>query len=411
MPARLNLRRPTVAVNAALAAALVAGGGWAYQILAGSAAAQGAAAAVRTVPVSQGTVTKTVTADGTVQSARTATADFVTGGRVTAISVHVGQLVKKGQVLAKVDPAAAQRSLDAADADRSAADAALSRAKAAGTDTSAAASAVAQAQVAVEQAQAAVDGCVLTAPMSGTVTAINGTLGGSSSGTGSAGSGTGGSGTGASGTGSAARSGGSGSGQNSTASASSSGFIALADLTSLQVSAGFAEADATKLKEKQAATVTWNALAGTRAPATLSAIDPSATTSNNVVTYGVTLHLGTVPSGARVGQTVTVSVTTGTVADAVYANSAAITTVGNRHTVTVLADGQRRLQPVETGLVGDTTTQITSGVQVGQQLVLPATATGTNTGNGFPGGGFGGPFGGPGGGGLRTGTRGIGRGQ
>jgi macrolide-specific efflux system membrane fusion protein len=39
------------------------------------------------------------------------------------------------------------------------------------------------------------------------------------------------------------------------------------NLSRLQVTADFAEADATKLKEKQAATVTWNALSGTTAAA------------------------------------------------------------------------------------------------------------------------------------------------
>src|SRR4051812_6891335 len=100
MPARLNLRRPTVAVNAALGVALLAGAFWAYQILSGPATTQAANASVRTVPVQQGPVTKTVTADGTVASANTASASFVTGGTVTAINVHVGQLVKKGQILA-----------------------------------------------------------------------------------------------------------------------------------------------------------------------------------------------------------------------------------------------------------------------------------------------------------------------
>ena len=109
MPARLNLRRPTVAVNAALAVALVAGAFWAYETLSGPDTPKAANASVRTVPVQQGTVTKTVTADGTVESASTATASFVTGGTVTAIDVKVGDVVKKGQVLAKVDPADAER--------------------------------------------------------------------------------------------------------------------------------------------------------------------------------------------------------------------------------------------------------------------------------------------------------------
>jgi macrolide-specific efflux system membrane fusion protein len=173
----------------------------------------------------------------------------------------------------------------------------------------------------------------------------------------------------------------------------------------LQVTAAFAEADATRLKEKQAATVTWNALSGTTAPATVTAIDPSATTADNVVTYGVTLTLGKAPAGAKVGQTVSVAVTTGSVQDVVLVSSAAVTTAGNRHTVTVLTGGRQETRTVEIGLAGDTATEITSGVEAGEQVVLTATST-TTGGNqgGFPGGGGfgGGPAGGggfPGGGG------------
>ena len=187
------------------------------------------------------------------------------------------------------------------------------------------------------------------------------------------------------------------------------------DLTKMDVTASFAEADATKIKEKQAATVTWNALSGTTAPAKVAAIDPSATTSNNVVTYGVTLSLDKVPAGVKVGQTVSVSVTTGSVADAIFVNSAAITTVGSRHSVTVSANGAQEQRQVEIGLEGDQATQITSGVQAGEQVVVTTTSTttGSNGGGQFPGGGFGGIQGGPAGGGgnFGGGNRGGGGGR
>jgi macrolide-specific efflux system membrane fusion protein len=382
MPARLNLRRPSVAVNAALVVALVAGAFWAYETLSGPDTTTAANASVRSVPVQQGTITKTVTADGTVGSASTASASFVTGGTITAINVKVGSVVKKGQVLAKVDPADAQRTLDAAEADLDAADDALTRAQDASSDTSSAENAVEQAKLAVAEAEAGVTGTVLKAPMAGTVTAVNGTLGSSSSGTGSSSSGSGSQGGGSS----------TSSSSSSTSSSSSSGFIEIDDLTKMQITAAFAEADATKLKEKQVADVTWNALSGTTASAKVTAIDPSATTSNSVVTYGVTLTLDKVPTGAKVGQTVSVSVTTGSVADAVYVNSAAITTVGNRHSVTVVTNGTQETRQVEIGLEGDEATQITSGVTAGEQVVLK-TSTTTTTGNqqggfgNFPGGG------------------------
>jgi macrolide-specific efflux system membrane fusion protein len=106
MPARLNPRSPSAAVNAVLVVALVAGAFWAYETVSGPDTVKAADASARTVPVRTGTVTRTVTADGSVASAETASASFVTGGTVTEIDAHVGQVVKKGQVLAMGDAAA-----------------------------------------------------------------------------------------------------------------------------------------------------------------------------------------------------------------------------------------------------------------------------------------------------------------
>jgi macrolide-specific efflux system membrane fusion protein len=129
-----------------------------------------------------------------------------------------------------------------------------------------------------------------------------------------------------------------------------------------------------------------------------------------VVTYGVTLSLDTVPTGAKVGQTVSVAVTTGRVQNALYVNSAAVTTVGNRHTVTVLSDGRQETRQVAVGLQGDEATQITSGVQPGERVVLRTTSTTSGTGTGFPGGGGFGTFGGAPGG-TFGGNRGAGGGR
>jgi len=368
-------------VNGLLGAALIGGGLWIYSSFdSASASSDGAATGTRTVPVTQGTVTATVSASGSVRSASTATADFATPGTVTAIKVKVGDTVKKGAVLATVDDTAAKRQLTAAQDDLDAAEDALDRAADGDTagDTGSAQAQVDQAETAVDEAQAAVDGTVLTAPMAGTVTAVNGTLGSvaSASGGGAAGS-------------------------------DSDAFITIEDLGTLEVTAAVAEADATRLKAGQAATVTWNALPDASADATLAAVDPNATTENSVVTYGVTFSLASVPDGVRAGQTVEVSVVVGRAENVVTVLSAAVTSAGNRHTVTVDENGQHVARAVEIGLEGDQTTEITSGLAVGEQVVVTVAAgSGTQNGTGgFPaGGGF--PGGGvavPGGGGFRGG--------
>jgi macrolide-specific efflux system membrane fusion protein len=106
--------------------------------------------------------------------------------------------------------------------------------------------------------------------------------------------------------------------------------------------------------------------------------------------------------------TADVSVVVQTATNTLELPSAAITTTGPISTVTVLANGVKKVTTVTTGLVGDSTTQIKSGLKAGEVVVEPvasvsaASSTGTSsTGGGFPGGGGGFPGGGggfPGGG-------------
>jgi macrolide-specific efflux system membrane fusion protein len=378
------LRRPSTAVNALLALLIVGAGFWGWALLRDtSETTRASASGTRTVLATQGTVTRTVTADGAVASASTATATFTTSGTVVAIGVKVGQTVAAGALLARVDATDAKRDLELAQANLEAAQDALDRAEDAGTDTDNAANAVTEAELAVDEAEAAVAGTRLTAPMAGTVVAVNGTLGGSSSGSSS----------------------GSAGGSSSGTGASSGGFVDLADLKKLQITAAFSEADATELKEGQSATIVWNALQNAETTGTVVAVDPTATSEDSVVTYGVTISLPNPPDGAKPGQTVTVGVVTGSVENAVMVNSAAVTTTGNRHSVVVVdAAGRQEVRQVQVGLEGDDAAQITSGLASGERVVVPTGTTTTTTttnmrgGSGFPGGGGAPPAGGGNGG-------------
>jgi macrolide-specific efflux system membrane fusion protein len=414
-PRRPTVGRPTVVVNATLALLLAIGAFLSYRTVAVADTVTTTPGAIsRAIPVTQGQVAASVSASGTVQSASTAAANFVTAGTVTEIDVKVGDTVKTGQVLAKVNPTTAQEQLTAARANLTSAQQSLNRTQsAAQADAASIASAqaqVAQAQNSVNSGQRAVDGTTLTAPMEGTVVAINGTVGGSSSGGSSSGANSsGGSSSGGSSSGGNA-SGGSGSGAGgsnsgtTTSSSASTGFVRLADLTKMQVSAPFAEADATKLKVDQAATVTWAALSGARTTGKIATISPTATTQNSVNSYAVTVSLDSLPAGVRIGQTVTVGVTVAQADDAVRVPAAALRGTGQRHTVDVVsADGKHETRQVEVGVQGDQFVEITSGLEPGEQVALSLpSSTGTGT-TGRSGGGFSGGGGLQGGGGNRGG--------
>jgi macrolide-specific efflux system membrane fusion protein len=116
--------------------------------------------------------------------------------------------------------------------------------------------------------------------------------------------------------------------------------------------------------------------------------------------------------------TANVSVVTASRDNVVEVPSAAISTAGGQSTVTVRVNGKDQVTPVQTGLKGDGTTEIVSGLNDGDQVVMsvgvvsgnsnPSGRTGTQTRTGtFGGGGFGGA-GGFGGGGFVGGGGGRG---
>ncbi|WP_405087254.1 efflux RND transporter periplasmic adaptor subunit [Microbispora sp. NBC_01389] len=382
---KLSTKRRTLVINGVLVVLLLGGIAAAWASLGGDSSA---GAAPPTTRVTRGTVLASVSASGSVESARTRALSFGTNGTVRTVLVETGDRVKKGQVLARLDDTAARESLEAAKASLDAADAA-------DTSTASGYSQYISARNAYRSAKRALAGTVLKAPFAGVVTAVNGSEGGSSGGSG----------------GSSSQSGQSQS--SSQSQGASTGFAEIADPARLRIVGNFTEADVTRIKTGQAATVTFDALTGVTAAGKVSVIDPQPQTNNNVVQYAVTVALTGVPSSVRLGQTATVQVTVGTADDVLTVASSAVTTAGGQTLVTVLENGRQVVRRVETGLKGDTTTEIKSGLQEGDQVVRPqATTTGGGGGIQFPGGGggFGRGFGGGAGGSAGGGAGGGGRG-
>jgi macrolide-specific efflux system membrane fusion protein len=384
-----------------------------------------------TVAVARGDVTAGVSSSGTLQSSQTASPQFATSGTVTAVLVKVGQVVAKGAAIARIDPAAAEREVRIAEQNQIAAANSVTAAQETLNDAEAAKQAADEAaaeptptptpgeqtqpqtqsqgqspEVAVsnaeaslarakadkeqadqnlEAAQSDVAATTLKAPIAGTVTAINGSVGsvaGGSSGSGSTGS----TGTGTTGQGSTTG----GSSSTASSTATGTGFADISDLKTLQVVASFPEADAIKIKAKQAATVTLNAEPGSTLTATLTSVSPTPTTTNGVVSYSATFTLAKVPASARIGQTANVTVQTAKASNVLYVPSTAIVTSGTTHTVTMAAGGGSR--EVQIGVQGGSFTQITQGLGEGDQIELiqgaiGAGGTGQGAGQGRTGAG------------------------
>ncbi|GLW91826.1 efflux RND transporter periplasmic adaptor subunit [Actinokineospora globicatena] len=369
-------------VNGLLVVVLVGVGLGGYFLFFDSGTEQAAAATTRTAEVVARDVTETVTASGTVASGYTGTASFGTAGTVATVSVKVGDVVTKGQTLGALDTTEAK--LELSIAQNSLAQAVDSRdtAAAEGKDTDQLDNQVTQAVLNRDKAKAALAGMTLAAPGDGTVTAVNVTVGGKS-----------------------------GSGGSSTGTTASGDFV-ITDLKNLTLQANVAESDVSKLKAGQTATVTVNALPTQPIQAAVAAIDLLPTTANNVVQYGTTLSLTSPPANLKPGQSASVTITVANAANVLAVPSAAVQTVGNASSVTVVANGQETRRTVELGVKGDTYVEVTSGLTANEQVLLPQVATSTqNSNNNRNAGGLGGGTGGFGGGTRPGGTGGTGPGR
>ncbi|WP_156325723.1 efflux RND transporter periplasmic adaptor subunit [Nonomuraea sp. SBT364] len=162
-------------------------------------------------------------------------------------------------------------------------------------------------------------------------------------------------------------------------------FITLGDLNELQVQAMVTESDVNRLKLGQQAVVTVATHPGERHAAAVTHIAPTATTDDRLVRYAVTLAFDDPPADLMLGQSASVTVTTGTARDAVYVPAAAIRgRADGAATVTVRSAGRDVARVVRTGVRGDRFVEVTSGLDENDQVVISSAATGEFPGSGWP---------------------------
>jgi multidrug efflux pump subunit AcrA (membrane-fusion protein) len=430
------------------AAAVVVLGGGAYWVLhSHTNATAGVLRQVRYVTVQKGNVDQTVSLSGTLEPANEIT---LTGsGTVTSVSVKVGQRVTAGQTIAKLDTTDLEYQLNTAEAQLTAAQANLTQAEDATTTTTTKGqgqsqgsntNSVAQAQASVNEAQNQVDELeneisddTIKSSISGTVLQVADASGTSSSSSSSASSGNGGSGSGS------GSSGNSGSGSSSSGSGNTIAVIADLNSGDFIVDAQVAQADASKLKIGDQATISPSADSTTTLSGTVTSISYMPQTSSGVTTYDVTLKVAK-PSDSTVkllpGESVAVTATTAEHKNVLSVPLAAITDLRGQTGVFVQASGKNQstnsnqqfpgmsslpdglsFVPVKTGLSGGNAVEVTSGLTAGQQIaIVTVNTTGSQSGQqsssglsrglgGGLGGGYGSGYGGGYGGGGYSGSR------
>ncbi len=238
----------------------------------------------------------------------------------------------------------------------------------------------------VQSDEEAVQSTKLYAPEDGTIVSLTGQVGevvtgsgttrasASAGGSSSSGSGASGSATAGAAGRSATTGASSSAASTGSSSSSSSAFAVLSDLSSMQLVAPLSESEIGNVKPGQIATVTVEALEGRKVAAHVREIALLSTSNSGVVSYDVTFQLDQLEAGVKPGMSATAEVVVKQ-AEGLNVPTSAI----SADTVTVERGGKDVRQRVVTGLAGNSSTIILSGLKAGETIVLPTASTSTGS--------------------------------
>jgi RND family efflux transporter MFP subunit len=228
---------------------------------------------------------------------------------------------------------------------------------------------------ALKQAQDDADKRTVTAPVGGLVTVLNAQNGQSLSG------------------------GGSSSTSAAGSTSGSTGAVEISDLSTLRARVQVNEVDLVNIKIGQKANISFDSLPDADASGTVSAIAPTGTNTQGVVTYDVDLTLDTIDARLRPSMSCTADIVTETKGAALVVPTSALRTdTSTKKKYVFVVEGQNSARAdVTTGLVVGTDTEILTGLTEGQTIVTSPATTSSSSGSGNrsgPGGGMGAMFGG-----------------
>ncbi|MEI6728634.1 MAG: efflux RND transporter periplasmic adaptor subunit [bacterium] len=318
-----------------------------------------------TSQVVKGQITQTVGASGTIESVHQKNLGFGVGGKIAQIDVKVGDGVKAGQQLAKLDTTNVDNTVAQS---QSALAQAWNNYNSRTTTNKYAVDNLLQqinsAQAKANQDIASQQNAILKSDFDGTITKISNQVGDSVSASGNTSITT--------------------SGSTSTAS---SGVMTVVDFSSLQVRLTVPESDVVKIKTGQITQVIIDALSGKQQVGKVASVNNLGTITSNVVSYDVVIALDKPDPDIKPSMNATVSILVETKDNILSAPSGAVKTVGGQKTVQILVGGQPQTVTVETGLIGDSNTEITSGLNEGDNVITstirPTTSNTSSAGAGL----------------------------
>ena len=174
----------------------------------------------------------------------------------------------------------------------------------------------------------------------------------------------------------------------------------LSDLSAMQLVVPLSESEIASVSVGQPATITIEALEGKKVAAEVVNVATLSTSNSGVVSYDVTFQLNQLTGGLKPGMSASAEVVVKQ-AEGVNVPTTAI----SADSVTVIEGEKRVRRAVVTGLAGNSSTIILSGLKAGEKIALPIASSSSSTsltsklgksGGLGGGGGFGGGLGGGG---------------
>jgi RND family efflux transporter MFP subunit len=321
----------------------------------------------KTAAVEKGMITTSISASGNVIVDQSATVDPTITGTVANLAVNVGDQVKKGQLLFNIvndqlgtDASSAynsvlqsKQSLESAKANKKQAEYNLDHNHAGLATKNILENKLSSAKISLKQAEGSVGVAEanyqnalsdankrnVTAPISGTVNAINIKNGDDLS--------------------------------RLSSSSNSSAPIIIGDLSTLKAQVQVNEVDVSNVSIGQKATMTFNAIDGLTLTGKVEKMDSLGTSTSGVVTYNVTLGFDSIDPRIKPAMSVSTDIITGVKQDVLVVPNSAVKSQNGGSYVLVMKSGQTTPTQVsvEVGLSNNTDTEIISGVNVGDNVV------------------------------------------
>lgn len=205
---------------------------------------------------------------------------------------------------------------------------------------------VTQAEESYDTAVRNLDDTVLASSINGTVLSVNGNVGEEVSGGATLSSST--------------------AGANSLSSA----FIVIANLSKLEVTAAVDQADIPKVNKGQDVTISLDAFPDREFKGKITSIDPNPVVTQNVVTYNIPVFIDNPDPKIQLGMGATLKIDLGKKRNVLLVPNLAVQSVGNNKVVRKIIDGSPTDIRVEVGLSDDDNTEITSGLEEGDEIVV-----------------------------------------